>query len=149
MKIRAFVLDDNQQVRKAISDLLKYRGYEVHEFFDPSVCPVYLERDCPCELEHACTDIIITDIDMPNVTGIEFIENQKKRSCKVENIAMISGAWTRDSREQAESLGCEIFYKPFDFTTFTVWLDECEKRIKPNRKLSDWFKQKENGSSVK
>ena len=149
MEIRAFVLDDNELVRKIISDLLKYRGYEVYEFVDPSVCPIYLERDCPCELEQACTDILITDIDMPNITGLEFIENQKRRSCKVENIAMISGAWTSDNEERAKSISCEIFYKPFDFTTFTAWLDECEERIKPNRKLSDWFKQKENVSPVK
>ena len=144
MKIRAFVLDDNEHIRKLISSLLKFRGYEVYEFADPSVCPIYLKRDCPCELEHACTDILITDIDMPNVTGLEFIENQKMRSCKVENIAMISGDWTSDKVERAEKICCEIFYKPFAIEEFTGWLYECEKRIKPDRKLSDWFKQKEN-----
>ena len=47
--------------------------------------------------------------------------------------------WRQRFEREAKAIGCEIFDKPFDFAKLTAWLDECEKRIEPNRKLSDWF----------
>jgi hypothetical protein len=31
---------------------------------------------------------------------------------------------------------------PIDVEEFINWLKDCENRIAPNRKLSDWFKNK-------
>ena len=142
MKIRAFVIDDEEELRNIISIFLKERGYEVYEFPDPSTCPILLEKECPCPPEYACTDFIITDINMPNITGIEFIKNQKKKRCKVKNIAIISGGWSPENEEQAKNFDCKIFKKPFNVEEFINWLKDCESRIAPNRKLSDWFNNK-------
>ena len=142
MKIRAFVFDDDEQVRNVISELLKERGYEVHGFSEPGICPIYLEQRCPCLLDHTCADIIITDINMPYMTGLELIENQLRNGCKVKNIMVLSGSWTDAQVTYAKALGCKIFKKPFKIDEFFNWLDECERRLDPKRKLSDWFKHK-------
>ncbi len=147
MKIRTFVLEDNEQIRKLITDILKIRGHEVYAFPDPSFCSIYLKDDCPCPKEHACADNIITDIIMLNINGLDFVENQKKKGCKAKNFCVISSAWSNYNKKFAKELGCKIFKKPIDINEFMNWLDECEKNIDTKRKLSDWFKT-ENRSSV-
>jgi hypothetical protein len=49
----------------------------------------------------------------------------------------MSAAWADAQLEQAKRLGCRIFRKPFQIKELNEWLDECEKRIDPNRKLAD------------
>jgi CheY-like chemotaxis protein len=137
VRIRAVVLDDDYVLRTLIYDVLKDRGYEVHGSSEPFFCPIFLDRKCPCPVETHCTNIIITDINMPGMTGFEFIEHQKRKGCKVQHIAMMSGRWTNEDIEHARNLGCYIFKKPFKIDEIEKWLDDCEKKFDPNNKLSD------------
>jgi len=136
MNLRAFVFEDNDTLRSMIVSILESRGYEVMSYSEPSLCPMSLDRECPCPLEHACADIIITDINMPNMTGLEFLENRKKNGCKVQNRAVMSGRWTDEELDEARGLGCQVFEKPFRFRDLFEWLDECEKKVDPKRRLS-------------
>jgi DNA-binding NtrC family response regulator len=141
LKIRAFVFDDSEHVRSSLSSILKDRGYEVYAFSDLGTCPLYLHDKCPCPLDHSCGDFIITDINMPGCSGLDFIENQLKHDgCKSVNFAVMSFKWTFSQFAQAKRLGCHILRKPFDPDDLCKWLDKCEKKIDPDRKLSDWFK---------
>lgn len=139
MRPRAFVLDDDQEIRSLITSILDKRGYEVLSFSEPRFCPVYLDGECPCPKNYTCADVFVSDNNMPNITGLEFVENQLRNDCKViiRNIALMSGAWTDDELNQAQRLGCKIFSKPFTIAEIERWLDECEKRIPPYRKLSE------------
>ncbi len=134
---RAIVLEDNYVIRTLIDDVLKDRGYEVHGSSEPFFCPIFLDSKCPCPVETHCTNIIITDINMPGMTGFEFIEHQKRNGCKVQNIAMMSGRWIDEDIEHAKKLGCHIFKKPFNIDEIEKWLDECERKLDPNNRLSD------------
>lgn len=138
MKPRVLVFEDNEAVRSLVSSYMRERGYEVHEFSEPGACPSLLDRECPCPAGYICADIIITDIDMPNITGLEFIENQQKHGCKVRHFAVMSGSWSDAELTHAAELGCAIFNKPFRFNELSAWLDNCEKEIAPGRKLWDW-----------
>ena len=62
------------------------------------------------------------------MTGLEFIENQKTKNCKIQNVVLISGGWTEETVGRAHELGCKTFSKPFPFDEFFIWLDEIEKR---------------------
>ena len=139
MKIRALVFEDNDVFRSVVSSFLTDREYEVFEFPEAGGCPLYLKSGCPCPLNHSCADIIITDINMPGITGLDFIGNQVTHGCKVKHFAMMSFAWTSEQLEQAQRLGCHILEKPFEREDLEVWLNECEKAINPERELSDWF----------
>ena len=90
---RAIVIDDDKSLRTAISSILKKRGYEVHAYPEPSLCPIYLNFACHCPVEHACTNIIVIDVNLPNMAGLEFIESQRAHGCKVQNIAVMSAVW--------------------------------------------------------
>jgi CheY-like chemotaxis protein len=146
MKFRAIVIDDNEEVRSIISSIMELRGYEVVSSPEPPVCPVYLDSECECPYEHECMDVLITDQRTPKMTGLDFIENQTRNGCKaiMKNKAVISGNWTKEECEQAKSLGCQIFNKPFRIEEISEWLDECEKSIDPNRKLAELPKRDNN-----
>jgi len=120
-----------------LSGILEDRGYEVFDSSDPLFCPIYLDCECVCPRGHLCTTIIISDINMPNMTGLEFIEHQKNNGCKVQNVAVMSGCWTDEEREHAKRLGCQTFNKPFKIDEIKKWLDACESRLGANSKLSD------------
>ena len=133
MKIRAIVLDDDDTIRTLTSEILKDRGYEVCAFSEPFLSPVYLNSKCTCPDEHLCSTIVITDINMPNMSGLEFVEHQKNMGCKIQNIAVMSGRWTNEALAHASRLGCHTFNKPFKIDDIKKWLDACEKELDHNR----------------
>ncbi len=137
MKVRAIVLDDDYTIRTVISDILEDRGYEVFGSSEPLFCPIYLDCECSCPVEHLCATVVITDINMPNMTGLEFIEHQKSNGCKVQNVAVMSGSWTDEELDHAKRLGCHTFNKPFKVGEIKNWLDACEKKLDYNSNLSD------------
>jgi len=137
VKVRAIVLDDNKTVRTVISDILEDRGYEVFNSSEPTYSPVYLDSKCPCSGEYLCANVVITDINMPNMSGLEFIEYQKSMGCKIPNIAVMSGRWTAEELEHAKRLGCHTFNKPFKIDEIKKWLDACESKLDPASKLSN------------
>ena len=137
MKVRAMVHDDNYIFRTIIADELKNRGYEVHGSAEPYFCPIFLDRQCSCPVDTHCSDIIIIDINAPDMERWEFIENQKRNGCKVQNVAVVSGSWTDEELKYAKRLGCYTFNKPFKIGVIKKWLDACENKLDTKSKLPD------------
>jgi len=137
MRLRAYVFDDDENIRTLLSTILMNRGYEVEAFADPKLCPLTLDQSCTCPHGLACCDFIISDLNMPHTSGLDFLETQKRKGCKVENMALISGGWNPLLRRRARELGCQVFDKPFLISELHDWLEGCERRVDPNRKLSD------------
>jgi len=133
------VFDDSEFIQRFFKSLLEKRGYEVLIFSDPDVCPLQHEHDCHCDSNHVCADIIISDIKMPKVSGLQFVDGQKEKGCKIKNIAFMSGPWSKSDLKYAQELGCKVFHYPYTFEEINDWLDECEKNISPGRLLSNWF----------
>jgi CheY-like chemotaxis protein len=136
MKIRAIVLEDNDSVRETLSIILKLRGYEVLAFPDPGACMAHLNHESESPEEHSCCDILITDVRMPGMTGLEYIESQKHHGCRVPNVAVMSGSWNETELEEARRLSCRVFEKPFLLEDLNAWLSQSEKKIDPHRELS-------------
>ena len=104
MNKRAFVLDDDQILRELLRQVLEDRGYEVLTYSNPGLCPLYNEGSCHCTDGEACGDIIISDVNMPNVSGLGFVERQKKMECKIKNVALMSGFWSGTDVEKQRDL---------------------------------------------
>lgn len=137
MKVRAIVFDDNYVLRTVISDILKDRGYEVFDSSEPGFCHTFLESKCTYSGKYICANIVITDLNMPNMSGLEFIEYQKSMGCNIPNIAVMSAGWTENELARAEKHGCHTFNKPFRINELKKWLDTCEDNLNLNCKLSD------------
>jgi CheY-like chemotaxis protein len=138
MKYRALLCEDNEFVREVIKFVLDERNYEVFLFEDAADCPLHSTTECFCNTENLCADIIISDVSMPKVSGLEFVEKLKEIGCKIKHIALVSGYWTEQDISRANEIGSTVFHKPLHPEVLSEWLDECEKNIDPQRILSNF-----------
>jgi len=105
---RILIIDDEEQFRQMLRQMLEHAGYEVIEAADGEQGE-QLYRQQP-------TDLIITDIFMPEKEGIETIIEMKHEFPDVKIIAMSGGGRNNGLRylKHAEHLGADrIFEKPF------------------------------------
>jgi DNA-binding response OmpR family regulator len=122
--MKALLLDDDRSILTLLQRVLTRSGYEVQAYPDPSLCPLYSAKSCVecASVEQGCPDLILTDILMPHVTGIEFLEELKRIGCKCRHIAMMSGDWQDCYVEKASMMGVHMFAKPFHIGQFEHWL---------------------------
>ena len=139
-KLRAIIIEDDEALKELLSEILHLRGYDIHVFDTPEICPLQLMPKCRCHENERCADILLSDINMPVITGLEFVRNQKDKGCKCPNLALISGDWGAERLSEAEKLGCKTFPKPYSVQEINDWLDDVEKNIDLSIELRDWVK---------
>ena len=101
------VIDDQEPVRSLLRAALEGDGYYVFEASNGRVgLELYREQSA---------DLIITDIVMPEMNGLEMMWELSRKYLNVKIIA-ISGCPDGESGLQAaKQLGaCQTFHKPFD-----------------------------------
>jgi DNA-binding response OmpR family regulator len=131
-KPRAIIFDDEICILNLLKDFFLMRGYEVLSFSDPAtVCPLYGDEGDICRNDHPCCDIMVTDFAMPGVNGVELLEFQARKGCKLDtrNKSVISGYMDDRNRQRVSELGCNFFQKPFTLYALSEWLSACENRI--------------------
>jgi CheY-like chemotaxis protein len=77
------VVDDELDVRDAIERVLERAGYSVRTTGDAA--------DAIAELRRSSADVVITDIIMPKINGVEAIESIRKEFPAVRIIAISGG----------------------------------------------------------
>lgn len=139
IRLRIFVFDDDPAITRLLQIMFSYKGHHVRTFPDPTACPVYNKTVCSCPQDFPCADVIITDVMMPHMNGIDMLRLQNERGCKAiaANKALMSASINREIEETARELGCHFFKKPFRINELTAWLDECIARIPPGRQLAE------------
>lgn len=127
-KPRAIVCDDEDSIRYTFKQILEEEGYEVLTADTPITCVFYREQVDNCPMHGRCTDILITDQEMPGMSGIQLLEMQHNRGCKVanKNKVLLSGREDSTLRQRAEALGCQFFPKPVLISTILAWIKERE-----------------------
>ena len=130
-KPRVILCDDDQFICDLIGDQLKDMGYEVVTADTPVTCAFYSDHADSCPQHIRCADILIIDHNMPNMTGIELLELQHHKGCKLtsKNKLLITGRDDSELRKRAEALGCHFLPKPVDIHTILAWIKGCEERI--------------------
>lgn len=129
MKIRVLVFEDNDALRSSLKNILEALDYDVRTFSNPGMCSEFYSSEHSCLLDDSCSDIILSDINMPVETGLESIKRRFSNGCKVRFRALMSADWDEFDLKQAEEIGCKIFHKPFDLKELIKWLDNCRKEI--------------------
>jgi YesN/AraC family two-component response regulator len=107
---------------------------------NPAACHVYDNHSGSCIKQSQCSDILITDFKMPRMSGIELLQAQFLRDCKLDkkNKAVISGQIDNENKKAINKLGCAFFRKPFELSELSDWLNECEKRMDLSKTLSNF-----------
>lgn len=137
-KLRIIIFEDDTALANLLKLALSNEGHHVLTFTDPTLCPIFKKRECECPQEFPCADIVISDISMPHMTGIDFFKLQRKRGCKAldENKALMSATHGKDYSDEIKQLGCHYFKKPFKLTEIIQWVNECAMRIPEDRTLA-------------
>ena len=134
---RILVFDDHQEILDLLETVFSSRGYEVLTYPHPGACPIFDRQSCTCPDNQSCTDIILTDINMPFMKGIDFIEMQMAKGCNCKHLALMSGDFTSEDEQKARDMGLKFFKKPFAIAEVFDWLDQIEQKINPWRRLTE------------
>ena len=129
--LRIHIIDDDPAISLLLVKILTSLGHQVTTFSDPTACPLYTSPACECPQNFPCADVIISDIMMPNMNGIDFFTLQRKRGCKAldANKALMSAAILPQQQDAIETLGCHFIKKPFYISDVKQWLKECAERV--------------------
>lgn len=141
-KRRVILVDDEPVVLHMLKMFFELRGYDVIACREPVRCPVYGDH-AKCGNLRPCADVLITDNRMPKMSGIELLEAQKHKGCRLPagNKALISGYLDELELRKIEELGCAFLEKPFTPDEMEAWLIGCEERMDLTKPLG--FKRKE------
>lgn len=135
MKPRILIFEPNEALSSTLKKMLNERGYDVFTYSNYGVCPSFHSDDHICRSESVCSDVIISDLYMPNIKVLKLIKNQIDKGCKVRCRALMSTFWSNSEWLYAQKLGCKLIRKPFNLKEILKWLDDCAKKIDANRKL--------------
>ena len=122
---RILIFDDDLGVRRSLRRILEKSGHQVFTFPSPMPC-----SHCPSAAGERCADVILSDLSMPEMRGIDFIENQRRVGCKIDCFGLMSGYWEDRDLNRAKELGVRIFSKPFDIYELYRWVNEGARRSK-------------------
>jgi CheY-like chemotaxis protein len=80
---RILVVDDELDVRDAVKRVLERAGYAVHTADNAA--------DALAELERIAVDVVITDIIMPKINGVQLVESIVRSFPSVRIVAISGG----------------------------------------------------------
>jgi len=107
--MRILVIDDDDQMRTLLRQVMEWAGYEVVEAGDGRE-GMHKHRKQPA-------DLVITDLIMPEQEGLETITSLKKECPGIKIIAISGGGRIGPEAylPAAQELGADkVFSKPFD-----------------------------------
>ena len=112
--LKILVIDDEKSIRNTLKDILGFEGYQV-EIAENGMIGIEMVRS-------ADYDIILCDIKMPDMDGIEVLEHIMKLKPE-STIVMISGHGTIDTAVEAIKKGAfDFIEKPLDLNRLLITL---------------------------
>ena len=104
-RFRILVADDSEDAREVIRNLLEDEGYQVRTCADVN--------QALCLLDQERFDLVITDLRMPKISGMELVRHVRQHLGDVE-IMMVTGYPTIEGAVSAMKTGAENYLpKPF------------------------------------
>lgn len=117
---RVLLVDDE----KDFVEMLSLRLNEVGE----KVTAAYSGKECLETLENKEIDVVILDIKMPGMDGMETLREIKKRFPLVE-VIMLTGHGSTETAVEGMKMGAfDYLMKPADFDDLTAKLEAARKR---------------------
>ncbi len=109
---KILIVDDETPIRRTLRDILEFEGYDVEEASDG--------LECIAKVQKEKFDVIITDIKMPKMDGIEALERLQILSPETP-VIMVSGHGTIDTAVEAVKKGAfDFISKPPDLNRMLI-----------------------------
>lgn len=107
--MKLLVVDDEEYTRECMARQIEWGAYGID-----AVMAAVDGRDALEKIDTFKPDVVITDIKMPRMTGLELLEEIQKRNCGIETI-ILSGFDEFEFAQRALNLGAKYFFlKPID-----------------------------------
>ena len=106
---KVLIVDDEKSIRITLGEFLKREGYEVKTADEAETALNMCREDC--------FDIILSDILLPKISGIDLLDKLMK-ICPASKVIMITGEPNISSATEALRLGaCDYLFKPVNKET--------------------------------
>ena len=114
---KILVIEDNRDSRDILAKLLRMSGYDVMSANDGEAGLATALQQNP--------DLIITDIHMPNMNGIEFVQRVRNNQTLDKVPVLVVTAFGAQVAREAVNAGADAAAeKPFDFDRFLLTVEE-------------------------
>ena len=114
-EIKILVVDDEAAARSALSELLRDEGYVVHTAGDGFKALGQLEEWAP--------DVIVTDVQMPGMSGIELMEKVRERMPSVGIVVMTAFGSVENAVTAMHAGADDYLTKPVHFPELLLILE--------------------------
>ena len=116
------LLEDDEILNEVIGSFLIKKGYEV--------CSVYDGEEAEDELYKNSFDLLLLDVNVPNISGFELLKNLRAQNINTPAIFLTSLNDTEDLKEGFLS-GCDDYIKkPFEFEELDLRIENIKRLYK-------------------
>ena len=116
------IIDDEKAIRKTLTEILSFEGYTIDEAVDG--------EEGLKKFSQKNYDVVLCDIKMPKLDGIEFLDKAKAHNADIP-IIMISGHGNIDTAVEAVKKGAfDYISKPPDLNRLLITLRNATDRTK-------------------
>ena len=127
--IKMLVVDDDQHIRESLELYLKEKGYEVIGACNGSLALFHFDHQKP--------KIVILDIRLPDIDGLEVLRRIKTSNGKVQ-VIMITAYQDMETTITAMKLGAsEYIHKPIDINELEMVIERMTKTLSLTRRQGD------------
>jgi DNA-binding NtrC family response regulator len=128
VKMRLMLVDDEERFLQTTQKLLAKQGY------DAITASGGLE--CLQKLEHELVHVVILDVKMPDLDGVETLKRIKQKFPMVEVIMLTGHATTESAVEGMKSGATDYLIKPADIEVLIAKAEEAfTRRLDLERKI--------------
>ena len=120
MKTKILLVDDEVEFVSTLSERLQLRGYDVRTANNALEALASVYKEPP--------DVIILDLRIPGMDGIETLKAIKKFDPAIEVIMLTGHGDIRSVEEGMKSGAFEYIMKPVDISELTAKIDIARKR---------------------
>jgi len=121
-RVRFLIVDDHPSVRKLCMTVGGSVGFDCVDAENAEIALAQLEEISP--------DIVLADLMMPNMSGLEFLPRVKQLLPRTE-IAIMTGHGSIETAVQAMKLGaCDYITKPFRVEELKLLLQRMAEKVK-------------------
>ncbi len=125
MQKMVLVIDDDIYCLDSMIEYLSDKNFAITSSLKPA-CPMLEGGFTTCPMQTPCYNIVLSDNQMPGMTGLDFFQLQTQNGCKIlpHHKALISGNLSTKNQRTAKEMGYKIFHKPTPLSQIDHWIDE-------------------------
>ncbi len=138
--ITIMVADDEEIVLSLVSDTLEDEGYEVLTSID--------SYECLAQFDKKKIDILISDIRMPNMNGIELVKKAKEKHPDLAVVFMTGYANLNSAKEAIKQGASDYILKPFELHEIRAAVEKAVAKVNKDSQSSNNFAQLDHLSDL-